>query len=111
MDLRLTPARDQVVRLQDLVQSQGRLLTQGIVNHSDEAALAPRRYQFLTGPSGIWQTLKQVSSQEGKCWRHKPSDRRPAEMSLALLREGFGKANNDFLELRLEARSRVAYNQ
>ena len=101
MESRLTPARDHVVRLQELIKSYVRLLDQGIVNHSDEAASARRRYQFLTGPSGIWETLKEVSNWKDKCWRLRSSDREQGEMSLKILRDGLYKANKLFFNLRL----------
>ena len=111
MDTKLTPARDHVVRLQELVQSYRRLLSKGIVMFSDEVASARRRLQFNTGPSGISETLKNLSKCEEMCWRHPPSDRRQAEMTLNQLREGLLKANRVFLELRLDARSRLNHAQ
>ena len=67
MDTKLTPARDHVVRLQELVQSYRRLLSKGIVMFSDEVASARRRLQFHTGPSGISETLKNLSKCEEMC--------------------------------------------
>ena len=61
MDTRLTPTQGHVVRLQELIQSHRRLLSQEIVNYSDEVALAQRRFQYFTGPSGIGETLSNLS--------------------------------------------------
>ena len=111
MERRLTAIREQVVRLQELVQSQQRLLSQGIVLHSDESASAIRRFQFITGPSNLVQISEELRKGVKKCWRHKPSDISQAEMSLNLLRQGLAKSNKLFLDLRLEARARLNHSQ
>ena len=49
--------RDHIVRLEVLILFQRKLLTQGLVSHSDEVASARRRFQYLTGPSEI-ESLK-----------------------------------------------------
>ena len=86
MDTKLTPARDHVVRLQELVQSYRRLLSKGIVMFSDEVASARRRFQSLTGPSGINDTLERLRLGKEVCWRLRSSDREQGEMSLKILR-------------------------
>ena len=111
MERKLTSIREHVVRLQELVQSQKRLLSQGIVSHSDESASARRRFQFLTGPSCKEETMAELTLGVDKCWRHKPSDRRKSDMSLNLLKEGLSKASKLFLEVRLEERSRLSHLQ
>ena len=45
------------------------------------------------------------------CWRHKPTDRKHGEMSLNTLKQGLHKVNSEFFRLRLEARTRLEYNQ
>ena len=100
-----------MVRLQELVQLYRRLKSQDLVIFSDEVASARRRFQFHTGPSGIDETLKNVSSSEGICWRHRSSDRRQAELSLAQLKEGLIVVENEFLKLRLEAKSSMTQSQ
>ena len=71
---RLTPTRDHVVRLQELVKSYRRLIAQDLVNFSDEAASARRRFQFNTGPSGIGETLRNLSKSEELC---RPDSKEP----------------------------------
>ena len=91
MDSKLAPARDHVVRLQELVQLYKRLMDQDLVMFSDEVASARRRYQFYTGPRGISETLRKLRSGEEMCWRLRASDRRQAELSLTQLMEGLKK--------------------
>ena len=48
-----TAVRIQVIRLEELVRFQDKLIASGLVARSDEVASARRRLQFLIGPSGI----------------------------------------------------------
>ena len=111
MEGSLAATRIHMVRLQELVRFQSRLLSQGLSTYTDEVASARRGLQFYTGPSGIGETLKAVENGEEKCWRHKPSDRKQVDMSLNLLREGLQKASKVFLEARHEARSRLSHSK
>ena len=111
MEGRLTSTRDQVVRLEELVQSHRRLLSQDLVKFSDEVASARRRFQSLTGPSGISETLEKIRLGKDLCWRLRSSDKEQGEMSLKILRDGLYKANKVFFNLRLEARDRLPHRQ
>ena len=111
MEGRLTSTREHVVRLEELVQSHKRLLSQDLVKFSDEVASARRRFQSLTGPSGISDTKERLRLGKDVCWRLRSSDKEQGEMSLKILRDGLYKANKLFFNLRLEARDRLPYGQ
>ena len=93
MEGSLAATRIHMVRLQELVRFQSRLLSQGLSTYTDEVASARRGLQFYTGPSGIGETLKIAENGEEKCWRHKPSDRKQVEMSLVSLERGLQKVS------------------
>ena len=86
MERNIAATRYHMVRLQELVQFQTRLLSQGLQTYSDEVASARRGLQYYTGPSGISETLNLAGNSEEKCWRHRPSDRKQVDMSLNSLR-------------------------
>ena len=66
---------------------------------------------MLHNLNDISKTLKIAGNSEGKCWRHRPSDRKQVEMSLHSPRKGLQKASRQFTELRLETRSRLKHSQ
>ena len=90
-----TSVRDHAVRLEVLIGFQRRLLTLGLVSHSDEVALARRRFQFLTGPSGIDWLKKELSKGSDICWRSSASDRNQARLSLRNLEGGVQKIREE----------------
>ena len=90
-----TALRDHTVRLEVLIGSQRRLLTRGLVAHSDEIASARRRFQFLTGPSGIEWVKCELRKGTDICWRDPTSDRSQARLSLRNLEVGLQKVREE----------------
>ena len=90
-----TALRDHTVRLEVLIGSQRRLLTRGLVAHSDEIASARRRFQFLTGPSGIEWVKCELRKETEICWRNPASDRSQARLSLRNLEVGLQKVREE----------------
>ena len=107
----ITGNSDHVVRLEELAKSQVRLINSGLVSRSDELASARRRFQSLTGPSGIDLLKLQLMEGSVSCWRDKSSDRQQAVMSLRNLREGLQKLRMEGWRQRKVMRSRVSDTQ
>ena len=71
----VTTTSDLIVRIEELAKSYGRLFASNLVTRSDEVALARRRYQFLTGPSGIAELKRTLKEGSVNCWRCTSSER------------------------------------
>ena len=65
----VTANSDHIARLEELAKSQGRLMDSNSVTRSDEVAAARRRYQYLTGPSGIDELKRTLKEGSENCWR------------------------------------------
>ena len=99
--------RDHTVRLEELVKSQRRLMDSGLVSRSDEVASARRRFQFLTGPSGIEKLKEQLENGTVSCWRDESSDRDQSKLSLSNLEKGLQKVRCEDWRQAKEMRSIV----
>ena len=84
----LTVTRIHITRLEELVSFQRRLITSGLVAWSDKVASARRRLQYLTGPSGSDTFKDELRGGFVRCWRHRPSERQQAKLTLECLIEG-----------------------
>ena len=63
----ITSNSDYIVRLEELAKSQVRLIESGLVSRNDELASARRRFQSLTGPSGIDMLKHQLMEGSVSC--------------------------------------------
>ena len=90
-----TAVRIQVTRLEELVRFQYKLIASGLVARSDEVASARRRLQFLTGPSGVEAFKNELRGGFVQCWRHRPSERQQAKLTLMSLMEGLSNLRKE----------------
>ena len=91
----MTTTSDLIVRIEELAKSYGRLFASNLVTRSDEVASARRRYQFLTGPSGIVELKRKLKEGAVNCWRCISSERQQAVLSINNLEYGLQKLRKE----------------
>ena len=103
----MTANSDHIARLEELAKSQGRLMDSNSVTRSDEVATARRRYQYITGPSGIDELKRTLMEGSENCWRSRSSERHQAVLTCKYLEEGLQKLRKEGWKQRRAMRSRV----
>ena len=86
---------------------QKRLITSVLVAWSDEVALARRRLQYLTGPSGIDMFRNDIRGGFVQCWRHRSSERQQAKLTLDSLMEGLSNQRQEIWRLSKEMKTKM----
>ena len=104
-------AKDRLVRVEVLQKHQRDLMLSGLVNRSDEAATATRRFKDLVGPSGYGSTMERARKDGKICWRDGPSEQRQATLTLEMLSGSLPALRKEVWSARSEARSRLEPHQ
>ena len=90
-----TTVRQQEIRTEELVRHHRRLLELGLVERKDELASARRRFNHLTGQSGL-DSMRRDLRDGRKCWRDVTSDRKQAAITLDTVVGGLNQLRKDY---------------
>ena len=100
-----------MVRIEELVKLQRRLLECGLAVRSDEDASARRRYKYFIGPSAIASSILRKSKEVNVCWRDVDSHKEQVKLMLRALTTSLSTLRKECWVARQEARLRLSLYQ
>ena len=96
-----------MVRIEELVKLQRRLLECGLAVRSDEDASARRRYKYLIGPSAIDSTILRKSREVNVCWKDANSQNEQVKLTLRALTSSLSNLRKECWVARQKARLKL----